>query len=69
MKPMTSGEVEALLKRHGFSLSSSRGSHFKWVNGETGRSAIVPHHGARNITQGTLLAIFRQAGIPPPRRA
>lgn len=68
MKPMTSDEVETLLRRGGFSLHSSNGSHFKWVNAKTRRHAIVPHHGGRVIPQGTLLVIFRQAGIPPPKR-
>lgn len=67
MKPMDAKQVEALLKKNGFRLVSRRGSHFKWANSMTGRTAIVPHHGSRTIHQGTLISIFKQAGFLPPQ--
>ena len=46
----------------------SRGSHFGWLNPVTGAAVVVPHHGNRAIPQGTLIAIFKGAGIPRPQR-
>lgn len=68
MKPMSAREVEAYLARYGFVRRSSRGGHLKLVNPSTGRSAILPQHGGRTIPQGTLLSVFRQAGVVPPKR-
>jgi predicted RNA binding protein YcfA (HicA-like mRNA interferase family) len=66
MKPLNARQVEAILRENGFWLVGSRGSHFKWRNA-AGRATSVPHHGNMAIPQGTLLSIFRQAGITPPR--
>lgn len=33
-----------------------------------GTTTTVPHHGNRKLAQGTLNAIFNQAGIPKPQR-
>lgn len=68
MRPLSAREVEAYLKRCGFHCERAEGSHFKWVNPDTGRWTIVPHHGNRTMAQGILLAIFRQAGITPPKK-
>ena len=68
MRPMSAEMVESFLKKNGFRLVSSKGSHFKWENQATGKWTIVPHHGNRLIQQGTLNAIFSQAGIPKPQR-
>lgn len=66
MKPLTARQVEAILRDNGYTLVKANGSHFKWRNA-AGRTVPVPHHGNATIPQGTLLAIFRQAGITPPR--
>ena len=67
MKPLTCRQVEAILREHGFRLVKSEGSHFKWRD-DKGRAVPVPHHGNKPIKQGTLLSIFRKAGITPPSR-
>ena len=66
MKPLTFRQVAAILRDNGFSPVKAEGSHYKWRNA-AGRTAVVPHHGNRQLKQGTLLSIFRQAGITPPR--
>ena len=66
MKPLTARQVEDILKRNQWRLDHTRGSHFIWKN-STGRIVPVPHHGNGPLPQGTLQAIFRQAGITPPR--
>jgi len=68
MKPLTAKEVEDILVEHGFVCKSSVGSHFGWYNPVTGRRTLVAHHGNRTLPQGTLNAIFNQAGIPKPKR-
>lgn len=62
MKPQTYQVVEAVLKEHGFRLDRSSGSHFVWKNDATGHSVPVPHHN-KPISIGTLLSIYRQAGL------
>ena len=68
MKPMTAREVEAYLRTHGFVSGHGVGSHRGWYNPQTGRSTVVPFHANRTLPQGTLQAIFNQAGIPKPKR-
>ena len=65
MKPLTPREIERYLKAGGFERIC--GSHYIWEN-NAGRSVPVPHHGNQPIKQGTLLSIFRKAGITPPSR-
>jgi predicted RNA binding protein YcfA (HicA-like mRNA interferase family) len=38
------------------------GSHEVWRQAETGRKVTIPHH-ARDMAEGTLRAILREAGI------
>jgi predicted RNA binding protein YcfA (HicA-like mRNA interferase family) len=69
MKPLSADEVEAYLRQYGFVRGhGGKGSHVGWFHPETGRTTIVPHHGSRKLAQGTLNAIFSQAGIPKPQR-
>jgi predicted RNA binding protein YcfA (HicA-like mRNA interferase family) len=41
----------------------SRGSHRKWCNPATNRSAVVPDHGGKDLKLGTLRAAVRQLGL------
>lgn len=52
-----------LLKENGFIFSRSKGSHHLYVNPVSGKRAIVPFHGNKDIPKGTFFAILRQAGI------
>lgn len=45
-----------VFKRHG------RGSHEVWQNIKTGRKVSLPRH-SKDIAEGTLRAILREAGI------
>ena len=63
MKPLTAREVEAILKSHGWSLARTTGSHFIYRNECDGRSIPVPKHGNKVLKQGTLIGIFKGAGI------
>jgi predicted RNA binding protein YcfA (HicA-like mRNA interferase family) len=64
MRRMTAREVEVLLRRYGFQLSSQKGSHRKWRQPETGLQVIVPEHRGRTLPLGTPRAILKGAEIP-----
>ena len=56
------GEVVFILIRsYGFRERSQKGSHLKLVDDE-GRVVIVPIH-TKDLPQGTLRSILRQAGL------
>lgn len=58
----TSKELVKLLKKNGFVLLRSKGSHNMYHNPVTKRKAIIPLHNA-NLPKGTLLSILKRAGI------
>ena len=63
MKPLTAKQLIKLLESKGFQQVRQRGSHLIFEN-EQGLSVSVPVHGkSKPIFIGTLLNIFRQAGL------
>ncbi|MXX53091.1 MAG: type II toxin-antitoxin system HicA family toxin [Dehalococcoidia bacterium] len=40
-----------------------RGSHRKWINPHTGRSARLPDWGSDDLRIGTLRSVIRQLGL------
>ena len=65
MKPQTFQAVEKTLRAAGFTVERSSGSHFIWTNALNGRTVVVPHHSGL-LPVGTLLSIYRQAGLRRP---
>ena len=61
MKPLDYNVVEKMLRVSGAVFVNSRGSHFHWRM-PNGSIVTVPHH-RRLLPIGTLLSIFRQAGL------
>lgn len=59
---LTPDEIIRLLKKHGFELVRTKGSHQIHKNGANGKMTIVPMH-KRDLPKGTMLAILKQAGI------
>jgi predicted RNA binding protein YcfA (HicA-like mRNA interferase family) len=59
-KRWSSKDVERILRQHGFSLVSQKGSHMKYVT--NGRVVIVPT-GRDPLPQGTFASILRQSGL------
>ena len=61
MKAQTWKEVESVLRKHGATFDHSRGDHFYWrmPNG----ALVTVHHPKHEIPIGTLLAIYKQAGL------
>ena len=59
---LTPKELVKILKKKGFVLDRSRGSHQLWLHPDTRKRAIVPMH-TKDIPKGTFYAILKQAGI------
>ena len=56
-------EVARRLRKFGFEFDRpGPGSHEVWRHAVTGRKVTVPHH-ARDVAEGTLRAILREAEI------
>jgi len=58
---MNAKEIEKILKKNGFTLKSTAGSHRKYV--KYNKIVIVPFHGAKDININTLKSIERQSGL------
>lgn len=59
---LTPREVIRLLEKRGFILDRIKGSHHIYLHPDTKQRAVVPVH-RRDLPQGTLLSILKQAGI------
>lgn len=58
-------EVIEILKRFGFVLSNTKGSHRVFYNYSTEKMVSVPDHGRKNkIRPGTMSDIIKWSGIP-----
>jgi predicted RNA binding protein YcfA (HicA-like mRNA interferase family) len=55
-------DVIRVLEKRGFVLDRTKGSHHIYLHPDTKQRAIVPVH-SRDLPQGTLLSILKQAGI------
>ncbi len=62
---LTADQVISILRRHGFTLVGSAGSHQKWRNVTTSKQVIVPYHRGRVLPLGTMKAIIEGSGISP----
>lgn len=58
---MSSREVIAMLQRDGWTLARTRGSHHIFKHPARPGSVTVPHSN-KDVPEGTLASIFRQAG-------
>lgn len=56
-------EVIRVLERFGFRLHHSTGSHRIDKNSATGRRAVIPFHGSRDLNVNVLRSILKQADI------
>ncbi|HEV8038259.1 MAG TPA: type II toxin-antitoxin system HicA family toxin [Bryobacteraceae bacterium] len=55
--------MTSVLRRGGFRLVGSSGSHQKWRNALTGKQVIVPYHRGRILPLGTMRAIMEGSGL------
>ena len=59
---LTPNDIFKFLKRKGFVLDRSSGSHQVWLHPVSRKRVVVPMH-KKDILIGTLHAILKQAGI------
>jgi len=59
---LTPKKVVKILERKGFIQDRAKGSHRIYFHPETKRRVVVPFHN-KDLPQGTLREILRQAGI------
>ncbi len=59
----TADKVISILRRNGFTLAGSAGSHQKWRNASTAKQVIVPYHRGRILPLGTMRAIIEGSGV------
>lgn len=60
---MKTSELIQKLKKGGCSLTKHRTRHDEWYSPKTGKSFIVPRHGAKEISSGTADSILKAAGL------
>lgn len=59
---LTPRKLIAILKKKGFQLDHTTGSHFIFYHPETERRVTVPYH-TKDIPKGTLHSIRKQSGL------
>ena len=59
---LTPRDVIRILEKRGFIFDRAKGSHQIYLHPDTKQRAVVPVH-RRDLPQGTLLSILKQAGI------
>lgn len=59
---LTPKELIKKIKKLGFKLDHTTGSHYIFRNSDSGRRAVVPYH-IKSLPRGTFLAILREAGL------
>ncbi len=59
---LTPQKIIKILEKRGFVLDRTRGSHRIYYHPETRKRIVVPFH-RKDLPQGTLFEILRQAGI------
>lgn len=50
------------LKKFGFQIDHTTGSHYVFYHPKTRKRAVVPYH-LKTLPKGTFLAILREAGL------
>lgn len=59
---LTPKDLVRILRKRGFVLDRSRGSHQIWLHPVSRKRAVVPIH-KKDLPAGTLYSILKQAGI------
>lgn len=59
---LTPKKLTAILKRKGFLLDHSTGSHFIFYNPRTGKRVTVPYHN-NDLPKGTVRSILKASGL------
>ncbi|MFO7979722.1 MAG: type II toxin-antitoxin system HicA family toxin [Candidatus Aminicenantes bacterium] len=59
---LTPKKVIKILKKHGFVLDHTTGSHKVYYHPQNKRRVTIPYH-KKDLPKGTLFSILKQAGI------
>ena len=62
LPPLTPRKLIAILKKKGFQLDHTTGSHFIFYHPKTGKRTTIPYH-TKDIPKGTLFSILKQSGL------
>ena len=60
---MTAKQAEKLIKQKGWYFDRQNGSHRIYKHGEIPGIVVIPFHGKRDLTKGTLNSILKKAQI------
>ena len=60
---MKASEFLRILQRDGWYVVRQTGSHFIMRHPEKAGQIIVPYHGAKEMRKGTLLKLWKEAGL------
>jgi predicted RNA binding protein YcfA (HicA-like mRNA interferase family) len=60
---MKSSELFRMLKREGWYVISSKGSHLRMTHKEKGGIIIFPYHGSKEMNKGIVKRIKKDAGL------
>ena len=63
MKTISGKQMCRVLEQRGWTLARINGSHHIYRDVSTGRRAVVPVHGNRDLKTGTQRGIMRDAGL------
>jgi predicted RNA binding protein YcfA (HicA-like mRNA interferase family) len=58
----TSKRLIKILKKFGFQLDHTTGSHFIFYNPKTKKRVVIPYH-VKDLPRGTIFSILKEAGI------
>lgn len=60
---MTANQAERLIKAKGWYFVRQNGSHRIYKHGKIPGIVVIPFHGKRNLTKGTLNSILKKAQV------
>ncbi len=60
---MKTSELIKLLKKNGCIFVEHGKEHDKWHSNKTGKDFRIPRHGSKEIPNGTVHRIFKDAGL------
>jgi predicted RNA binding protein YcfA (HicA-like mRNA interferase family) len=69
IRRMNADEVERILKKYKFELTSQKGSHRKRRSSEEEIQVIVPYHKGRDLPIGTLRNVYHIMTAVSPGRS
>ncbi len=60
---MTFKEIEKIIKKDGWYLESTVGSHYHYVHKVKKSKVTIPYHGNKELSKFVIKSILKQAGL------